>query len=73
MRRSMRIAKKEINTLFRQTKNQPTTKEQRTARKAANDALFLIGGTPFAKHGDIEGTVTGAAANLKKVFEKKED
>ena len=74
MRRTMTIAKKRINTLLRQTKRQPTTKEQRAARKAANDALFLIGATPIYKHGDIESKVTVAAADLEKAFEpKKED
>jgi len=70
----MRIAKSNINKVFRATKDQPTTKEQRAARKAANDALFLIGATPVYKHGDIESKVTGAADDLKKAFEpKKED
>lgn len=73
MRRSMRTAKKEINTIFRQTKNQPTTKEQRAARKVANDALFLIGATAVAKHGEIESNVTGAADDLKKAFEPKKE
>jgi len=73
MRATLRQAKKEISTLLRKTKGYPTTKEQRAARGAANDALFLIGATPFAKHGEIENKVTGAAADLKRVFEPKKE
>jgi len=73
MRRTLNMAKKNINQTLRQTKGKPTTKEQRAARKVANDALYLLKGTPIAKHGEIEAKVTVAASDLKKAFEPKEE
>ena len=73
MKATMMQAKKKIGQLLRKTKNiKNMTKEQKAARKAANEALFLMGITPANKREEIEGDITGAAEALKKAFEKKE-
>ena len=74
MRQKMRLAKKRINRLLRQTKGQkPMTKVQKKARREANEALFLIGGTMPHKREEVESTVVAAADNLRKAFETEEE
>lgn len=70
MKATMNHAKKMIRRIFKETKNVKTTKEQRAARKAANDALFFMDGVQTARRDEAEKVVTDAYDSLKRAFEK---
>ena len=70
MKATMNHAKKMIRRIFKETKNVKTTKEQRAARKAANDSLFFMDGVQTARRDEAEKVVLDAYTNLQNAFKK---